>query len=174
MSTVGRFQYRFPQPEASRILELSHAYAEGTLEVRPRFVTLDVPTVVTPRSRGRLNAELGYREEKVMELRVEMYDADLRDLRPLGGGGFHLPQGLGDQRMPLVLQDIERIGGIFSGQRCAVVEARFGAQGEHAGHCDAQFTLLSKHTRRRKPITKIHLTSPYRHPRSSAFIRGSK
>src|SRR5690606_33534614 len=75
-------------PGVEHVLDLPRAWAEGTLTLEPDHIVLDARRIHGPRTRGKALVDIGFGPYGPLDLRADMYAADLSDFRPLGDVGL--------------------------------------------------------------------------------------
>jgi hypothetical protein len=71
------------RPDVELMLDIPHAYAQGTLLLEKTHVLLEAPTVRGPRSAGSLNVDIGFGPRGPLNLEFDLWGADLEDFQPL-------------------------------------------------------------------------------------------
>lgn len=72
-------------PTVEHVLDLPRAWAEGILRLEPDHILLDARRVQGPRTRGKALVDIGFGPYGPLDLRADLFAADLSDFRPLGG-----------------------------------------------------------------------------------------
>ncbi|MEN0061978.1 MAG: translocation/assembly module TamB domain-containing protein [Myxococcota bacterium] len=70
-------------PAAARLLAIPYAHASGQLLFEQKKVTLDAPIVRAPRNQGSALVEIGLGPRGPLDLRFDLWGADLEDFQPL-------------------------------------------------------------------------------------------
>ena len=72
-------------PLAEDVLSVPKVAASGSLHLSPAGIRLEAGSFEPPRSRGILNATIGFEPRGPLNLYFDLDEADLRDFAPLGG-----------------------------------------------------------------------------------------
>lgn len=70
-------------PAVSHLLDIPHAWAEGILRLESDHVLLDARRVHAPRTRGKAVIDIGFGSKGPLDLRADLFAADLSDFQPL-------------------------------------------------------------------------------------------